>query len=44
MWVKLNTDMKNYYNGKPLEYYKDEKELLNAVTLYYTGNIKEEEK
>ena len=44
VWVKLNTDMKNYHNGKPLEYYKDEKELLNAVTLYYTGNIKEEEK
>ena len=44
VWVKLNVDMKNYHNGKPLEYYKDEKELLNAVTLYYTGNIKEEEK
>lgn len=44
VWVKLNTDMKNYLNEKPLEYYKDEKELLDAVVLYYTGYNKEEEK
>ena len=44
VWVKLNTDMKNYLDEKPLEYYKDEKELLDAITLYYTGNNKEEEK
>lgn len=44
VWVKLNIDMKNYLNEKPLEYYKDEKGLLDAVTLYYTGNSKEEEK
>ena len=44
VWVKLNTDMKNYLGEKPLEYYKDEKELLDAVVLYYTGYNKEEEK
>nr|DAS02094.1 MAG TPA: hypothetical protein [Caudoviricetes sp.] len=36
--------MKNYLDEKPLEYYKDEKELLDAVVLYYTGYNKEEEK
>ena len=44
VWVKLNIDMKNYLNEKSLEYYKDEKELLDAIVFYYTHNNKEEEK
>ena len=44
VWVKLNIDMKNYLNEKPLEYYKDEKELLDAIVFYYTHDNKEEEK
>lgn len=44
IWVQIATDMENYRNERPLEYYKDEKELLDAIVFYYTHNNKEEEK
>lgn len=44
IWVQISTDMENYRNERPLEYYKDEKELLNAIVFYYTHDNKEEEK
>ena len=44
VWVKIATDVENCRNKRTLEYYKDEKELLDAMTLYYVGNNKEEEK
>ena len=44
VWAKIATDAENYRNKRTLEYYKDEKELLDAMTLYYVGNNKEEEK
>ena len=44
IWVQIYTDMENYHNGRPLEYYKDEKELLHAIVFYYTHDNKEEEK
>lgn len=44
IWVQIATDMENYRNERPLEYYKDEKELLDAIVFYYTHDNKEEEK
>ena len=44
IWVQISTDMENYRKERPLEYYKDEKELLDAIVFYYIHDNKEEEK
>lgn len=44
IWVQISTDMENYRKERPLKYYKDEKELLDAIVFYYTHDNKEEEK